>query len=49
MHDMLNIFPGRKARFVRNFMDGAHSIQEAIQAYVHAVKDGSFPGPEHSY
>jgi 3-methyl-2-oxobutanoate hydroxymethyltransferase len=49
LHDMLNVFPGRKARFVRNFMDGASSIQEAVTAYVRAVKDGSFPAQEHSY
>jgi 3-methyl-2-oxobutanoate hydroxymethyltransferase len=49
LHDMLNVFPGRKARFVRNFMEGAANIQEAVQAYVRAVKDGSFPAPEHAY
>lgn len=49
LHDMLNVFPGRKARFVRNFMDGAGSIQDAVRAYVAAVKDGSFPAPEHTY
>ena len=26
LHDMLDIYPGRKARFVRNFMAGAPSI-----------------------
>lgn len=49
LHDMLGIFQGKKARFVRNFMDGAANIDEAVAAYVKAVKDGSFPGPEHSY
>jgi 3-methyl-2-oxobutanoate hydroxymethyltransferase len=49
LHDMLNVFPGRKARFVRNFMEGAGSIQEAVQAYVRAVKDGTFPAQEHMY
>lgn len=49
LHDMLNVFPGRKARFVRNFMEGADSIQSAVTAYVRAVKDGSFPAPEHTY
>ncbi len=48
-YDMLDIYPGRKARFVRNFMEGAPSIAAAIAAYVKAVKDGSFPGPEHSF
>ncbi|MCC7597416.1 3-methyl-2-oxobutanoate hydroxymethyltransferase [Janthinobacterium sp. FW305-129] len=49
MHDMLGVFPGRKARFVRNFMEGAASIDEAVTGYVKAVKDGSFPALEHCF
>ena len=49
LHDMLNVSSGRKARFVRNFMAGQDSIAAALAAYVAAVKDGSFPGPEHCY
>jgi 3-methyl-2-oxobutanoate hydroxymethyltransferase len=49
MHDLLGVFPGRKARFVKNFMDGQTSIDAAIQAYVGAVKNGSFPAPEHCF
>jgi 3-methyl-2-oxobutanoate hydroxymethyltransferase len=49
LHDMLDIFPGRKARFVKNFMAGAPSVKAAIEAYVKAVKDKSFPGAEHSF
>ncbi|MDR1163386.1 MAG: 3-methyl-2-oxobutanoate hydroxymethyltransferase [Candidatus Accumulibacter sp.] len=49
LHDMLNIYPGRKPKFVRNFMDGQPSIAAAIAAYVAAVKDGSFPAAEHCY
>lgn len=49
LHDMLDIYPGRKARFVRNFMVGATGIGDAIGRYVAAVKDGSFPGAEHSF
>lgn len=49
LYDMLDIYPGRKARFVRNFMDGAPSVGEAIKRYVAAVKDGSFPTPEHGF
>ncbi len=49
MHDMLNVYPGRKARFVRNFMEGHSSIEGAIKAYVAAVKDGSFPSQEHCF
>ncbi len=49
MHDLLGVFPGRKARFVKNFMDGQTSIDAAIEAYVAAVKDGSFPAAEHCF
>ena len=49
LHDMLDISSGKKARFVRNFMAGQGSIAAALAAYVAAVKDGSFPGPEHCY
>jgi 3-methyl-2-oxobutanoate hydroxymethyltransferase len=49
MHDMLGVFPGRKARFVKNFMEGQTSIDDAILAYVAAVKDGSFPALEHCF
>jgi len=49
LYDMLDIYPGRKGRFVRNFMEGAPSVKAAIQAYVKAVKDKSFPAPEHCF
>jgi 3-methyl-2-oxobutanoate hydroxymethyltransferase len=40
---------GRRPRFVRNFMDGAGSIEAAVRAYVSAVKDKSYPAPEHCF
>ncbi|MEO5660462.1 MAG: 3-methyl-2-oxobutanoate hydroxymethyltransferase [Polaromonas sp.] len=43
LHDMLGMNLGKMAKFVRNFMDGAPSVRGAMEAYVHAVKDGSFP------
>lgn len=49
MHDMLAVFPGRKARFVKNFMEGRSSIEAAVRAYVAEVKEKSFPGPEHCF
>ncbi|MBS1169174.1 MAG: panB [Burkholderiaceae bacterium] len=49
MHDMLGVFPGRKPRFVKNFMQGQTSIDAAVKAYVAAVKDGSFPAQEHCF
>ena len=49
VHDMLDIYPGRKARFVKNFMEGAPSVRAAVEAYVKAVKARTFPGPEHCF
>jgi 3-methyl-2-oxobutanoate hydroxymethyltransferase len=49
IYDALGITPGRPARFVRNFMQGHDSVAAALGAYVTAVKDGSFPAPEHCF
>ena len=43
MHDMLGINLGKMPRFVRNFMLDSSSVRGAMEAYVCAVKDGSFP------
>jgi 3-methyl-2-oxobutanoate hydroxymethyltransferase len=49
LHDMLGIFAGKSPRFVRNFMDGAPSIQAAVETYVKAVREQTFPAPEHEF
>ncbi len=49
MHDMLDVFPGKKARFVHNFLSGQASIGAAFEAYVQAVKQRSFPTLAHSF
>jgi 3-methyl-2-oxobutanoate hydroxymethyltransferase len=49
LYDILDLTPGRKPRFVRNFMEGAASPLAALEAYVKAVKDGDYPAPEHCF
>jgi len=49
LHDMLGLHPGKPARFVRDFMQDASSVSDAITAYVTAVKDHSFPSAAQSY
>lgn len=49
LYDILDITPGRKPRFVRNFMSGTDAPIEAIRKYVKAVKDRSYPAPEHCF
>ena len=47
MHDMLWVTDSKKARFVKNFMQGKESIQAAFAAYVEEVKNKTFPAEEH--
>ncbi|MDP2238917.1 MAG: 3-methyl-2-oxobutanoate hydroxymethyltransferase [Burkholderiales bacterium] len=49
LHDMLDVYPGKKAKFVKNFMRAAGSIHGAVETYVKEVKARTFPGPEHSF
>jgi 3-methyl-2-oxobutanoate hydroxymethyltransferase len=49
LYDMLDITPGRTPRFVRNFMSGTDAPLGALQLYVKAVKDRSYPAPEHCF
>ncbi len=49
LHDILDIYPGKKARFVKNYMQGAASISDAVTRYVCEVKAGEFPGAEHGF
>ncbi len=43
LHDMLGINLSKMPKFVRNFMQDAGSVKGAFEAYIRAVKDGSFP------
>ncbi|WP_332775150.1 3-methyl-2-oxobutanoate hydroxymethyltransferase [Polaromonas sp.] len=43
LHDMLGINLGKMPRFVRNFMEDSHSVRGAMEAYVQAVKNRTFP------
>lgn len=49
LHDILDITPGKRARFAKNYMQGAGSIREAVKRYVAEVKSGTYPGPEHGF
>jgi len=51
LHDMLGVYPGKRPRFVRNFLDGAAAttIDAAARRYVAEVRAGRFPSAEHVY
>ena len=50
LHDMLGLaLTGRSPKFVKNFMQGQASIQDALSAYVKEVKAVTFPATEHGF
>lgn len=49
LYDVLGISSGHRPRFVRDFMAEGGSIGAALAAFVEAVRERRFPGPEHSY
>lgn len=50
LHDVLGLDTGhRRPKFVKDFLADGCSVAGAVRAYVDAVRDGSFPGEEHSY
>ena len=49
LYDMLGLGEGKKPKFVHDFLQNGGSIKSAIETYVKAVKDGSFPDESHSF
>ena len=47
--DMAGLRSGKQAKFVKQFADVRSVLSEAARAYGDQVRDGSFPGPEHSF
>lgn len=48
-HDLLGIGSGHTARFVQRFANLREEMVRGVSDYAAAVRDGSFPGPEHCY
>ncbi|MBF0219996.1 MAG: 3-methyl-2-oxobutanoate hydroxymethyltransferase [Gammaproteobacteria bacterium] len=49
LHDILGLTPGTPPSFSHNFLAANGSIAAALSAYAAAVRDGSFPGAEHTF
>lgn len=49
LYDMLGVTVGKRPKFSKDFMQGQTTLQGAIEAYVRAVKNGSFPAAEHTF
>ncbi len=47
--DMFGFFEAFKPKFVKQYLDGASLIRQALDTYVHEVKARKFPDDEHTY
>jgi 3-methyl-2-oxobutanoate hydroxymethyltransferase len=48
-HDLLGLYPGQTARFVKRYAELAEEIGEALSRYVADVREGLFPEDQHTY
>jgi 3-methyl-2-oxobutanoate hydroxymethyltransferase len=48
-HDLLGLYEGRTARFVKRYADVGQVIREALEAYVEDVRERRFPEEQHTY
>jgi 3-methyl-2-oxobutanoate hydroxymethyltransferase len=49
LHDMLGLNTGFNPRFLRRFADVGQAVTDGVGEYVRTVKDGAYPGPEHTF
>jgi len=47
--DLLGLFDDLRPRFVKQYADLGRAVVRAAEAYCREVRDGTFPGPEHSF
>jgi 3-methyl-2-oxobutanoate hydroxymethyltransferase len=49
MHDLLGLFDEFRPKFVKRFGELRQPVSDAVTAYAAAVREGTFPGKEHSF
>ena len=49
LHDMLGLNDRFAAKFVKRYAALAADVREAVQLYAAEVREGRYPGPEHSF
>jgi 3-methyl-2-oxobutanoate hydroxymethyltransferase len=47
--DLLGLFDEIRPRFVKQYADLGRAVTRAAEEYCREVRDGTFPGPEHSF
>jgi 3-methyl-2-oxobutanoate hydroxymethyltransferase len=49
LHDMLGLNETFNPKFLKRYAAMGESVRAAIRSYAAEVRDGSYPGPEHSF
>ena len=49
LHDLVGLYQGRSARFVKRYADVGSSIRDALERFAADVRTGAFPVEEHTY
>ena len=49
VHDAVGLYGDFKPRFVKRYLEAGRLIQEALSRYAQEVREGVFPGEEHSF
>jgi 3-methyl-2-oxobutanoate hydroxymethyltransferase len=49
LHDMLGLNEGFNPKFLKRFAELGEAVRQAVRAYGAEVRDGSYPGREHSF
>ena len=48
-HDLLGLYDGRTARFVKRYADVGETIRSALESYAADVRERAFPEEQHTY
>jgi 3-methyl-2-oxobutanoate hydroxymethyltransferase len=49
LHDLIGLYQGRSARFVKRYADVGGTIKDALERFAADVRAGAFPEEEHTY
>lgn len=49
MHDMFGVSANYMPKFSKNYLSETGDLRKAVSLYIEEVKNGQFPGPEHSF
>jgi 3-methyl-2-oxobutanoate hydroxymethyltransferase len=49
LHDLVGLYHGRSARFVKRYADVGSTIGDALERFAADVRAGAFPAEEHTY